>query len=76
MNVREEVTIMRLTIAQAAEQLQVNAGTVRNYVRENRLPHYRVGPKLLFIDDKDIEKFISDSRISPLDSNEKRGNLI
>jgi excisionase family DNA binding protein len=52
-----------LTQEQLAEYLNVTLSTVETWLRENRLPVYRLGWKLVRIRVCDVEKFLSDSLI-------------
>jgi len=64
---------MRLSIPKAAEKLGISSASLRNWVKDNRIPYYKIGQKLLFVDEEDIDDFINFSRISSADSNETRG---
>jgi excisionase family DNA binding protein len=53
-----------LTIAQAAERLQVSDATVYRLVANRRLGSIRVG-RLVRISEADIERFLTHNRVAP-----------
>lgn len=50
-----------LTLEQIAEELQIHIETVRNWVREKKLPAYKVG-RVYRVKREDFEKFLENRR--------------
>lgn len=47
-----------LTIKEAAEHLRVKVPTIRKYIREGKLPHYRQG-RIIRLKVVDVDNFLS-----------------
>jgi excisionase family DNA binding protein len=50
-----------LTLEQIAEELQIHIETVRNWVRDKKLPAYKVG-RVYRVKRDDFEKFLAERR--------------
>jgi len=48
-----------VTIREAAEQLGVNYATVRRYIASGRLTSYRLGPKMIRVNQADLDKLLA-----------------
>ena len=46
-----------ISIAQAAERLDLSKNTIRKYIADGKLPAYRVGQKLIKLDPADLDRF-------------------
>lgn len=51
-----------LDIPAVAERLGISGFTIRMMVRERRIPHLRIGRRVLF-DPRDIDAFLASSRV-------------
>lgn len=51
-----------ITTRRAAEMCGVHPNTIREYIREGRLPAYRVGERLIRIDANDVAALIVPAR--------------
>jgi excisionase family DNA binding protein len=47
------------TVSQAAQALQVHRTTVTRWIKDGRLPAYRVGPKAVRIKESDLQRVIT-----------------
>jgi excisionase family DNA binding protein len=52
----------RLSVSQAAERLGIASHTLRTWLRERRLAHFRCGRRVV-IDSQDVENFLRAHRI-------------
>lgn len=46
------------TVAETAERLKCSTKTVRRYIADGRLTAYRVGPKMLRVDQADVDRLL------------------
>lgn len=46
------------TVAETAERLKCSTKTVRRYIADGRLTAYRVGPKMLRVDQADVDQLL------------------
>lgn len=53
---------MYLTVAQAAERLQVSTKTIFRRIADGSLPSHRIGTKTIRIKDDDLNKFMEGKR--------------
>ena len=51
-----------ITISETAQILRISVKTLYRWVYERRLPHYKIGSKVCFLE-KDIETYIGNTRI-------------
>lgn len=58
----DRLTQDRVTVAQAADLLQVNQSTIRRWIREGKLPAYRVGERRLALNVADLDRVVSPVR--------------
>lgn len=50
------MTTTRITIAEAAERYGVSTRTIRRYIANGLLPAYRMGPRLVRIEEADLDR--------------------
>ena len=60
-----------ITRQQAAEQLSVSVKTIDGLVKRGQLPAYRIGPKIVRIDERDLEAFTAERRVAPATEKKK-----
>lgn len=60
--VTDRLTQDRVTVAQAADLLHVNQSTIRRWIREGKLPAYRVGERRLALRVADLDRVVSPVR--------------
>lgn len=56
---REEPTLRYLNYAQAAEYLAMPVGTLRSLVSHRKIPHARMGPRLVRFELADLDAWIA-----------------
>ncbi len=56
---------MYLTKQQAADALQISVRTLEGLVKRGQLPAYRIGPKCVRIDSRDLDAYVAARRIAP-----------
>jgi excisionase family DNA binding protein len=59
----EAVTLLSYT--QAAAKLAVPVGTLRAMVSRKRVPHIRLGPRVVKFDEAELDRWIESCRFSP-----------
>ena len=64
----------KLTVVEAAKRLGVSPYTVRTWLRQRRLGHYRLGRRVV-IADADLDRFLLASRVEPRVAVPRRGDL-
>ena len=47
-----------LTIKEAAQLLGCSVHTIRNYIKDNRLPCYRLGSRMIRLHPSDLKEFL------------------
>lgn len=47
-----------ITRAQAAKELNVSQSTIYNWTRAKRIPHYKIGPRLVRYEKNEIQEFV------------------
>jgi excisionase family DNA binding protein len=52
-----------ITYQKAAEMLGLAKGTIYSMVHHNRIPHIRLGPRLVRFDAAELQKFVDDHRV-------------
>jgi excisionase family DNA binding protein len=52
-----------ITYQKAAEMLGLAKGTIYSMVHQNRIPHIRLGPRLVRFDAAELQKFVDDHRV-------------
>lgn len=52
--------------SEAAQRLCINEKTLDRMIRRGALPAYRIGPKCIRIEEKDIEKYIASRQVAPV----------
>lgn len=55
----------RVTVAEAADLLHVNQSTIRRWIREGKLPAYRIGERRLALRVADLDQVVSPVRELP-----------
>jgi excisionase family DNA binding protein len=55
---------IRLSIPEAASRLRVSKFTLRRWLRQRRLAHYRLGRRVLLAE-ADVERFLAMNRVEP-----------
>ena len=50
---------------EAAERLAISLRTVDGLIRRGQLRAYRIGPKLVRIDEKDLQAFLASRQVAP-----------
>ena len=58
-----------LGIPFVAQSLGVSEGVIRKWIMDGRLRAIRAGGKLLRVEEKELRRFLDDSRISPRKKN-------
>jgi len=53
-----------LTYEQAARALGIKLNTLYSWVRDRKIPHVRLGDRLVRFDHAEIEKFVEDRRVA------------
>lgn len=48
-----------VTLKEASEQLGVSVRTIRNWIDCGKLPVYRVGPRILRVKQRDVDKLVT-----------------
>ena len=56
---------------QAAERLNVSVKTIDGLVKRGQLPAYRIGPKIVRIDEHDIEAYVANRPVAPAPAKQK-----
>ena len=54
-----------ITRQQAADRLSVSLRTLDGIIQRGSLPAYRIGPKLVRIDEKELEEYVAKHLVSP-----------
>lgn len=54
-----------LSYTQAAAKLAVPVGTLRAMVSRKRVPHIRLGPRVVKFDEAELDRWIESCRFSP-----------
>lgn len=54
-----------ITRQEAAERLAVSVKTLDGLIRRGALPAYRIGPKIVRIDEAEIERYLSGRLVTP-----------
>lgn len=54
-----------LSTHEVAERCGTTDEHIRRLARDQRIPHYRIGPRLLRFDPDEIDRWIADSRNAP-----------
>lgn len=60
-----------ITRQQAADRLAISIKTVDALIRRGQLPASRIGPKIVRIDERDLEAFTAERRVAPTPVKEK-----
>lgn len=53
-----------ITKQQAAERLQIGVRTLEGIIARGQLPAYRVGPRMVRIDEQDLEDYVRARRVA------------
>ena len=56
---------MLISRQEAAERLAISLRTVDGLIRRGQLRAYRIGPKLVRIDEKDLQIFLASRQVAP-----------
>lgn len=62
----------KLTLDETAEFLRRSPKTLYTWTSEKRIPHLKVGGRLLF-DEKELEEWLMQFEVVPRDGRERRG---
>jgi excisionase family DNA binding protein len=65
MQMQRQTQTRKLSVEEAADEMGVSPFTVRAWVREKRIPFYRLGRRILF-DESDIAALLRNARVEPL----------
>lgn len=57
---------MWITRQQAAERLGISLPTLDGLIRRGQLPASRIGPRIVRIDERDIDAYLSARRVTPI----------
>jgi excisionase family DNA binding protein len=50
-----------LTMKEVAQLLKVSVNTIKNWTKENRIPHYKVGRRVLY-EDREINSWLDEQK--------------
>jgi excisionase family DNA binding protein len=56
---------MKLRYKEAAQHIGAAVGTLYAMVSENRIPHYRIGPRHVVFDSDDLDRWLEKHRVTP-----------
>ena len=51
-----------LSVEKTAERLGVTPGTLSLWMKQRRIPYYRIGARRIWLDPLDVENFVRESR--------------
>ena len=60
-----------ITRQQAADRLQISLKTLDALIRRGQLPASRIGPKIVRIDERDLEAFVAGRLVAPAPEKQK-----
>jgi len=55
----------KLSVEECAQELGISVPTVRTWIRDRRIPFYRVGRRVLF-DEREVADLFKQGRVEPL----------
>jgi excisionase family DNA binding protein len=58
---------MKLRYKEAAKHIGAAVGTLYAMVSENRIPHYRIGPRHVVFDSEELDRWLEQHKVSPVD---------
>ena len=64
-----------LTRQEAADRICISVTTLDRMVKRGALPAYRIGPKILRIDEADLEEYVRSHRAAPIATKKAEPNV-